>query len=488
MWGLSKVWTGLLAASNPFSMPKTTTDIATSFRNLYQDLGEKAPIYKQISPTIKFSFVTPPSFERAHQHWSEDDVIYSDAHLLESHPPHNANTTICYEQIANKHGRDKPIAIYLPGLDGFGISAARWQFDDLSRTFELWRLTVQVNDRSSFSQLLTAVSDFIDEISRIPPSSTSSTSSSTEHVPTKDHRRRPVYIIAESFGGLLAPGVALRLQNRQYRGGPSNPIQGLVLVNPATSFESSNWDVVAPFLTAVSHATRNLSPPAPLRAPSPYAILGGFVLGSLIPSQEQFQRIIDLLLKIEVGSSLSDIAETMDGIRETFDVVEEFLPAETLDHRITKWLMVGSSLVNPRLQQLNVPTLIIAGGDDKLINSGREANRLCSLLPNSEKLIVNRAGHFVLDENINLTEAILYSKLDPLNFKETRKPYDPILDWKLPPKDVVENTFHNVVRPLEEAFSPIYISTDTNGRRTMGLNNLPREGPLLFVSNHQLCK
>jgi hypothetical protein len=153
-------------------------------------------------------------------------------------------------------------------------------------------------------------------------------------------------------------------------------------------------------------------------------------------------------------------------------------------------MIVGSDLVNPRLHQLDIPTLIVAGRDDKLLDSRREADRLTKILPQSEKLVVTGAGHFVLDENVNLTEAILYSKLlDPLNMKETVKPYDPILDWKLPPQDAIDEVFNTTVKFLEDSFSPIYISTDINGERSMGLGHLPKEeGPILFVSNHQLRK
>jgi hypothetical protein len=172
-----------------------------------------------------------------------------------------------------------------------------------------------------------------------------------------------------------------------------------------------------------------------------------------------------------------------------FDVVEEQLPADLLQDHLTKWLMVGSSLVNPRLAQLDVPTLIVVGDDDNLLSSGKEVSRLEKVLPQFEKLVVKNAGHFVLDWNVNLTEAILYSKLDPLNFKETKLPYDPIVDWKLPHKDIIDQTLKNVVLPFQDAFSPVFMTTDENGKRIMGLGNLPKvEGPLLFVSNHQLCK
>jgi pimeloyl-ACP methyl ester carboxylesterase len=295
-------------------------------------------------------------------------------------------------------------------------------------------------------------------------------------------------LIGESFSGLLAPGVALRLQNREKRGGPKTPIQGVVMVNPATSFDDSLWDVLAPILTTLSAWTQNS--PRPFQIPSPYSVLGGLILSAAIPSQEQFQGIVTLIRQLEIGSDPSQILKSLAGMRDMFDLVEEQLPADLLQHRLTKWLMAGSSLVNPsRLSQLNVPTLIVVGSDDNLLSSGQEVARLEKVLPQFEKLVVNRAGHFVLDWNVNLTEAILYSKLDPLNFKETKKPYDPIVDWKLPQQNVIDETIKNGVKPLEDAFSPVYMTTNENGKRIMGLGSLPNiEGPLLFISNHQLCK
>ena len=453
MWGLSTLIPALLATT----IPKTTTDLATDFRKLYSDLGDKGAVYHRASPTVKFVYVTTPTEGST---WSDDHVILSDAHMMEE-------GTNMFEKVASKHETQKPIALYLPGLDGFGISASSHQFDDLSSSFELWRMHVTIQDRSSFGDLLKHVSNFVDQVS--------------------NESNRPVYLIGESFSGLLAPGVALRLQNREKRGGSKTPIKGVVMVNPATSFDDSSWDVTVPLLTTLSGLTQDS--PRPFNLPSPYSVLGGLILSATIPSQEQFQGILTLIRQLEIGSNPSQILKSLEGMGDMFEIVEEQLPADLLQHRLTKWCMVGSSLVNPRLSQLDVPTLIVAGNDDNLLSSGKEVSRLEKVLPQSEKLVVKGAGHFVLDWNVNLTEAILYSKLDPLNFKETKRPYDPIVDWKLPLKDVIDKAMTNQVKPFEDAFSPVFMSTDENGKRTMGLGNLPKvEGPLLFVSNHQLCK
>lgn len=50
---------------------------------------------------------------------------------------------------------------------------------------------------------------------------------------------RPVYILGESFGGLLALAVGMKCPNIVHR---------LVLVNPATSFQKSVWPRLGPLL------------------------------------------------------------------------------------------------------------------------------------------------------------------------------------------------------------------------------------------------
>jgi pimeloyl-ACP methyl ester carboxylesterase len=475
MWGITmkKLSTIMLAASSssPSSYkPETTVQMAQDFRSIYDTLGNKGPIYKQYSPTIKFTYVNPPLTEED-QNWSDEDVMMSDTDIMN-------NTNTMFTEVANRHNNyEKPIAVYLPGLDGFGISAVA-QFNDLSRNFELWRMTVDVDDRTLFHELTQKPIQFINDI--VAASS----------------GNRDVYIIGESFGGLLTTAVGLQLHNQQIKQNKTNPVKGLVLVNPATSFDESGWDVTAPLLATLGKVTeppsKNSNSPFNFgRLPSVYSVVGGLTLSALIPSRQQFTRIVDTFMKMDSIRDPSKLPETLRGYVDMFSITSEFLPPALLEHRIKNWLMVGTSVVvDSRLKQLDTPTLIVVGTADQLISSKDEADRLTKLLPQAEKLAVREAGHFVLDDNVNLTEAILYSKLDPLNFNETKKPYDPITDWKPPSSDILEEVFNTSVKQLEDAFSPVWISTDYNGKRTMGLDNLPSQGdgPILFVSNHQLCK
>ncbi|KAL3914406.1 MAG: hypothetical protein SGILL_006113 [Bacillariaceae sp.] len=465
MWGsLEKVSTFLLAASSapkPYS-PETTVQLSQDFRSVYQTLGDKGPVFERYSPTIKFTYVNPPPSDE--QDWSDEDVLLADADLMAV----NDQKTI-FEKVADRHGSDKPIALYLPGLDGFGISGVA-QFNDLSKKFELWRMNVAVDDRTSFHQLVQKPVQFIDDIVGS----------------TNTNSNREVYIIGESFGGLLTTAVGLQLRNRQEKKGKTNPVKGLVMVNPATSFDESNWDVFAPLLATLGRVTEQPER-APFGLPSAYSVVGGMTLSALIPSRQQLGRIMDTFTNMESIRDPSRLGETIKGYLDMFKITSEFLPPGLLEHRIKNWLMVGTAVVDSRLSTLDIPSLVVVGTADQLISSKDEADRLTKLLPHAEKLQVREAGHFVLDDNVNLTEAILYSKLDPLRFKETKKAYDPIVDWKVPSKDIMEETLTTSVKQLEDAFSPVWMSTDSNGRRVRGLGNVPKQdGPILFVSNHQL--
>lgn len=184
----------------------------------------------------------------------------------------------------------------------------------------------------------------------------------------------------------------------------------------------------------------------------------------------------------------SQITETIKGFLDMFKITSEFLPPDLLAHRIKNWLMVGSSLlVESRLKQLDIPSLIIVGEEDNLLSSKEEGKRLTKLLPQAQELTVRDAGHFILDENVNLTEAILYSKIDPLKYTEKKKKYNPITDWEVPSLKAMNETLSTSVKQLEDSFSPVWLSTNEDGKRSFGIGHVPREGPpILFVANHQL--
>jgi len=405
-------------------------DVVNKVGDIYRDL-ESADVWHPVSPTIRFNFV-PPTLNGN----SEVQSVSS------------AGNVTAFHLVSEQFGTDKPIAVYLPGLDGFGISATQ-QYEELAESFEVWRMTVSTDDRSSFQQLISSVSDFICTLD-------------------KD---RPITLIGESFGGLLAPAVALNLQN-------SSPkrLEGMVLVNPATSFDETQWSTLGPLLASLRHV------PTIPNLPNAYSLVGGLTLMALVPDRSQFQKILSMLLGIDVTSM--GVNDALQSARDGFSLLEERLPPEVVQLRVGQWLPVGSAVVNPRLQSLNVSTLVIAGEDDVMLPSKQEAERLVDIMPNCNKLLVRGAGHFVLDDRVNLTEAIAYAEWDPLQLQKQK--YDPIVDWKLPPEDEVQRVVEERVGPLRRLASPVFFSTCKDGKRHKGLSKLPSKGPILFVANHQL--
>jgi hypothetical protein len=212
-------------------------------------------------------------------------------------------------------------------------------------------------------------------------------------------------------------------------------------------------------------------------------VLGGMSLAATVPSQRQLSSILDFILRNAINDTPQNALNvSSDGFR----ILAEYLPAATVEHRVLKWLPVGTSVVNnpQRLSSLDVPTLVVAGNDDNMLPTKEEATRLAKLLPDCVKMDILGSGHFVLD-SVNLTEVLLESHINPL---DDQKPYDPITDWTLPPREIVDKVIEKRVKPQRERASPVFFSTDSvTGKRRKGLSLVPsNDKPLLFVGNHQL--
>mmetsp|Transcript_19534 Transcript_19534/g.28967 ORF Transcript_19534/g.28967 Transcript_19534/m.28967 type:complete len:721 (+) Transcript_19534:249-2411(+) len=427
--------------------PSTTTKLTTSytdvisqFQKVYDDMKPDPATVQSFSvPSIQFSMVQPSS---------------------------SSITTTTIDDNSNKNKTNKPMALYLPGLDGRGISGAS-QFDDLSETFDLWRMTVDVQDTSTFSELANQVVEFI-------------------RLQQQQQENVEITLLGESFGGLLAPMVALKLKNNH-----GIQLKGMVLINPATSFDDTNWDQLGPLLSYLRVFRR---PSQQLQLPTPYSVLGGVMLSALIPDANQLQRLLQTILNVP----LNEIP--LDAMKQGFDILETQLPPETVYHRVSEWMLVGSQLVTEkRLKSLvEIPTLVIAGKEDAFLPSAKEARRLEKLMQ-AETIIVEGAGHFVLDPTrVNLTEALIYSrKIDPLHLYEkakqqqaTKKKYDMITDWRLPSPEEIKQTIADNVESNRQLTSPVFFSTSTEGKRFKGLGQLPStsdgQNPIVFVANHQL--
>ena len=84
-----------------------------------------------------------------------------------------------------------PIMFYVPGFDGTGMAGTP-QFPLLMKGFDFVTYATPPDDRSSFSELL---DHFVSDMKRCIG---------------KNEKGRPVYLLGESFGGLLAIAAAHR--------------------------------------------------------------------------------------------------------------------------------------------------------------------------------------------------------------------------------------------------------------------------------------
>jgi predicted esterase len=100
--------------------------------------------------------------------------------------------------------------LYLPGIEGLGLSAEAAQFPELSTRFELYCMQIGSEDRSTFAELVKAIRLFLED----------------------GNTAVPAVIVGESFGGLLALALAY-----------SHPhlVQAVFAINPATSFAKTRW-------------------------------------------------------------------------------------------------------------------------------------------------------------------------------------------------------------------------------------------------------
>ncbi|MGD1918703.1 MAG: alpha/beta fold hydrolase [Pleurocapsa sp.] len=179
-----------------------------------------------------------------------------------------------------------------------------------------------------------------------------------------------VYLCGESFGGCLALKTALAAPLL---------IEKLILVNPASSF--NQFPIlglgvdITPWLPAWLHR---------------YSAAG------LLPFLAKLNRINDCD-RIKLVESLKS------------------LPPQVVSWRLS--LLRDFKVADDQLRNLKTPTLVIAGGEDSLLPSVEEADKLISLLPHAKKTVLPQSGHACLLE----TSVDLYDILVTENFIQPNK-------------------------------------------------------------------
>jgi pimeloyl-ACP methyl ester carboxylesterase len=302
---------------------------------------------------------------------------------------------------------EKPLLLYLPGFDGTYICPFI-QFPELGTDFEVWCMTAGMNDRSTFEELKHNVLEFLEEITT-PGTTTEQQLKKSQYTKIDQvangakgqkqksagpfwsnffsgggaarKKRRPIYLVGESFGGILASEVALTLLKEQH----DFDLKGLVLINPATCYDRSQ-------LAAKGPSVYNL----------PDLLYPFGLLSQLLPlfmDEFSFQQLLLILKALALPSVIDNpIREAYMG-RVAFSLPTklEYMPRGTLEWRSEQWLGAGCARMESRMGDFRkyplFRTMIIAGEKDLTLPSIAEAERLVNLLPNSQVHVVEGAGH-----------------------------------------------------------------------------------------------
>ena len=299
------------------------------------------------------------------------------------------------------------VLLYLPGitLTGAAISA---QLPDLRAEFDVHSLVVPADDQTDMHGLADIVAATISE---------------------NDKDGRPTYLVGDSFGGVLALLVALRTPK------PPPGLRGLILINPATSFELSFLPSLLPALDALSSAPPALSQAA-------YAPLQALALGATLgaPRPDQLQQFTSFAAAI---------------------------PLPTLQFRLRALRDAAAIVSSPKvLARLTLPVQLFVAGEDRLFPSADEGRRLARDLPNARLRLLPTAGHaLLLDASVSLGDLLRSSGLTE---RRARSRTDYINAFRPPSEESVANASASL-QTIRRLASPVFLSTTAGGRRVAGV-------------------
>ncbi|KAK2415221.1 Esterase/lipase/thioesterase family protein [Trifolium repens] len=321
------------------------------------------------------------------------------------------------------------------GIDGVGLGLVS-HHQNLGRIFDLWCLHIPVADRTPFTDLVKLVEKTIRlEYQRSP--------------------NRLIYLVGESLGGCLALAVAAR-----------NPDIDLVLIlaNPATSFNRSQVQLLTPLLDALPGSLFSVLP----------NILS-------LTAGDPLRMVLDNAVKgIPLLTAARESIEDFSTFSSSLPVLANILPKETLLWKL-KMLKSASAYVNSCLYAVKAQTLILCSGNDQLLPSQQEGERIVQLLPKCELRKFDDSGHFLLLEgSIDLVTIIKGTF-----YYRRGKSHDYASDFIPPTADEAKNFFESY-RLLSIITSSVMLSTLEDGKIVRGPAGIPSEGPVLLVGNHML--
>ncbi|CAK7340880.1 unnamed protein product [Dovyalis caffra] len=314
------------------------------------------------------------------------------------------------------------------GIDGVG-SALILHHKALGKVFEVRCLHIPVHDRTPFEGLV----KFVEETVRL------------EHASSPN---KPIYLVGDSFGGCLVLAIAAR-----------NPEIDLVVIlaNPGNPVKMARANI------------ENRLPPR-------------------VQTEQLFQNLIALIpylspmVRHSYNSYFSFDAScrTYSNLqRQRLDLVD-IIPKDTLIWKL-KLLKSAASYTNSRLHAVKAEVLVLSSGNDYMLPSGDEAQRLKSSIENCTVRYFKDNGHTILlEDGVNLLTVIKGTG----KYRRSRR-IDFASDF-VPPSISEFKYVYDIIGFLRFAIGSVMFSTLNDGKIVKGLHGVPNEGPVLLVGHHML--
>ncbi|VAI19588.1 unnamed protein product [Triticum turgidum subsp. durum] len=174
------------------------------------------------------------------------------------------------------------------------------------------------------------------------------------------------------------------------------------------------------------------------------------------------------------------LLEATSGLLPSLMYLADIFPKESIVWKM-KMLRTASSFVNSRLHAVKAQILVVAGGNDELLPSREEAERLHGTLKKCRIRHFRDNGHkILLEDGFDLATTIKGA-----GYYRRSRQTDYVLDYLPVTDDELEKAIDRD-RLLNFATDPVMLSTLPDGKIVRGLAGLPREGPVLLVGYHML--
>lgn len=322
-----------------------------------------------------------------------------------------------------------PLLVFVPGLDGKPL--AECQTRVLKKQYVIVSLCHEPTDRSSWEELVKAISPTLERLRSVSP--------------------EDITLVSESFGAALA----LRLVAAY----PSNFFKRLVLLNPGTAVMRDE------FLQSITSLLPLLKIDRTERVL--YKAAAVFLFKVLLVREEQLAE--------------SSIPKDELPILRSVNIDE--VPLDAMLHRVNLLKSFGRTFNDDCTRYLvKTPAVLIASGRDRLLKSKQEIERLARLLPNVEKkIILPHSGHAaLLEKQVNLSSILESSGKSGVLNSFLGTALQPLDDEKF---ETAYNLGKQWFGPWRELVSPRVLGSE----KLTNLAHLDKDEekkPVLLVGNH----